>query len=531
MLSRLLFYLLLTVSQSVYSQKILVPYRVGNMFGLADTAGNMVLVPGYDHITVKKRTPNGYFIADKAGKTTLLYENKEIIANSDYSEFEVFRNKFISAFRTGLSYDFEPTLKNSAADQQERSYQSLFSINGVNIYPANFKNFNIIDTLEWSLKNRKQSRYAIFVAKNMENKCSLFTFDCDEQQISQWICTDYYRIGLTGRINGRRVLMVQQNKWDDEKEFTLAFVKGKFILEPALKKSKGSSGSPNNDGVDMPYGKRMSGLTVPSNSGDQIQAKFKWVNNEIQFIRTPDMENENQFAKIVLPVIPDTMEIINYYNVVTNRAHKQIVLLNFVRYKMGNKYGLVFTDSISTKPLYDSVLHLSYSRGEEEEHCFLVGIKDNETGRLKFGTIDAYGKEVIPVMYESIDFGSFDKNSLSQTIYYKKWIIKKDGLYGFISSKGQLLLENKYDTIYENKLRFQHFSDRFLVIKKGDKYGALINWYSDKPTICEAFSIKKIGYYIEDYQGINGLLLLGLLNNDNSSFCFAKTNGFLFYKE
>jgi len=535
MLPKILFCLLIAISQNVYSQNVLVPFRVGNLYGLSDWNGNLKLQPKYDVLTIKKHMPVGYFVGSNGQKNSLLFGTKEIISNSDYNEFKVFRNKFISAFRTGLSYDFEQTLSNSKEDQNKRSYQSLFSISGVNVYPANFKNFDIIDTLEWSLKNKKQFRYAIFVSKNFENKCSLFAYDCDEQRISQWICKDYYRIGETGRSNGKRIIMVQENKWDAETEYTIKFINNNFTLE-LKSKTKGRYGSPynRNEGVDMPFGGIGESLAAESSHDNEIQAKFEWLNNEMVFFLTPNSNSniERSKTKITLPIKADTMEIFDYYYRSNNeKSGNQLVLLNFIRYKIANKYGLVFTDSILTKPFYDSVLHLQIGGRQYEEHYFLVGIKDPATGKLKYGTIDANGKEVIPIIYESIDFGEVRKYSISQMIYYKKWKVKKDGQYGFISVQGKELLATKYDTIYESKLRYQHFSDRCIILKKGEQYGALLNWYSDNPIISEPFSTKKIGYYIEDYQGQKGLMLLGLVNDNGSYFCLAKTNGFLFYKE
>ena len=90
---------LIFISLNAFSQeKMFVPFRVGSKFGFADLKGNMIIPAEYDYPILRQRYPKGFFCAQKNDKTTtVIFNNKIIIQDSECSDFEIDENKFISA--------------------------------------------------------------------------------------------------------------------------------------------------------------------------------------------------------------------------------------------------------------------------------------------------------------------------------------------------------------------------------------------------------------------------------------------------
>lgn len=53
--------ILLCIWQGAGAQEILVPYKTGNRWGLADLQGKLVVPTNYDWISIGKDYPGGYF--------------------------------------------------------------------------------------------------------------------------------------------------------------------------------------------------------------------------------------------------------------------------------------------------------------------------------------------------------------------------------------------------------------------------------------------------------------------------------------
>src|SRR5688572_27921332 len=75
----------------------------------------------------------------------------------------------------------------------------------------------------------------------------------------------------------------------------------------------------------------------------------------------------------------------------------------------------------------------------------------------KWGTVDAYNKQIIPPQYDSI----FTTNSLATPFF-----VRQNNKYGSISGTGQVLIPVQYDSLCEDGLLF-------FLAKKGDYWGIL----------------------------------------------------------
>lgn len=129
-MKKLLIVLLLICFNNIYSQSVLVPYRVGDKFGFADLKGNMIIPAEYDYPLLRQRYPKGFFCADKKGKTTVISDNKIIIQDSECSNFDNYKNKFIAAKKEkvyGESKSFK-TKEELLNYEKRRAYFSLFNL-------------------------------------------------------------------------------------------------------------------------------------------------------------------------------------------------------------------------------------------------------------------------------------------------------------------------------------------------------------------------------------------------------------------
>jgi hypothetical protein len=112
---------------------------------------------------------------------------------------------------------------------------------------------------------------------------------------------------------------------------------------------------------------------------------------------------------------------------------------------------------------------------------------------------------------------------------------KKDGKYGYISAKDSIILKAEYDEIKQNDSENMYFENNFKILKKGDKYGAIVGYGKNKVIVEPKFP-KKPAYYINDYQGIKGKILFGLTEEGTEEengefFCYGDESGNVFYRE
>ena len=147
---------------------------------------------------------------------------------------------------------------------------------------------------------------------------------------------------------------------------------------------------------------------------------------------------------------------------------------NVLTYKKDGLYGLIDCNGkVITKNEYDSIENLKPTEGK-----FLV----SKNG--KYGVIDANGNELVNVEYDNI---TSDEYFTEEDGYKKSGFIvsnkTEDGYqYGYISYKGKMILENKYNEI--NRVPNKENDDIYLITAENGKYGV---FNSKKNTIENEF--------------------------------------------
>ncbi len=121
------------------------------------------------------------------------------------------------------------------------------------------------------------------------------------------------------------------------------------------------------------------------------------------------------------------------------------------------------TGKIIVEPVYEQITN--FENVYAAQYGFAEVIKNG-----KIGFIDHTGKEIVPTVYESIE-GDFLQNYQNSKAIFK---VQKDGLYGYINSKGQSVLTPKYT-------RIEHFEEIFVAqnskgvaaVQEGSKHGGI----------------------------------------------------------
>jgi len=553
-----LFICLLTVGFAI-SQDVLVPYRIGDKFGLSTIEGKMVMPAKYDRILMGRNFPIPYY-GFKIGKSEgIVLNKKEIINDSNYVDFGIFERKFIiGEFNRGRG------LKGN----------SLFSIDGKNVYPENFNYVRALDSMGISKKDPRRAKYALFYCDLMNNKKGLFAFDIDKQEISKWLLKDYIKIKIDktpytyfenyNNTSSYKSIKLYVRAYKDEygKEESLYFdlENNEVVLKPTQKPTntntkKGNTGNGDTYGMGSNRGRNddlaMSDeMVVPPRNEDMIEMGLNKMRNPITynynkfiirrdsiFLQTRDEKYKTTIKFINLPYTYDSIKVemcsFNYYN---NDSSKYTYLENVLHFISKGKHGVLFTDSLILKPIYDELLALrTNSNNSSEKLSFLAGVKNNPQENMQYGTINMYGKPIIPFMYDSIDAGvSSFSTAKRQFVNYcnNTWKVTKNKQKGLISPNGKIILPIIYDELNNNTFGYNSYEkgrENFWRLIKNKKHGMYCP-DDNRIGLLEPIFPKQIGYYLPDFRGQKGLTILGIIDDKNQPFCYARKDGFMYYK-
>jgi hypothetical protein len=173
-----IFLLMMTVSG--YSQKVFVPYRVGDKFGIADEQGSLVLQPAYDILETFYDAPQlmtGFKIKDNVALSSLIYKNKVILQDQPYNAYYD-HNDLIIAVQYFVKGSRVPALN---SDVNVRYF--LFNLFGKQLLEGDHDHINVYDDLD----REKVMNEVLIGAYDMQERFSLFIYDRKLKKISKTI--------------------------------------------------------------------------------------------------------------------------------------------------------------------------------------------------------------------------------------------------------------------------------------------------------------------------------------------------------
>lgn len=554
------------IVQACSAQKMLVPYRSGKMFGLSDDNGRMIITPQFDRVqwlqgdwfsTAKdveikdtlEVSPGRTVIRNngKGNLTGLVHSTAVILKDEPFEYYEIIANKCIVA-------TYERRV-NSLTKEQFKKYGDLgkcyclFNLQGKNLYPANFRRIEKIDTAGISSRDKKSGRYILFTAVHTDDKRSLFVFDADRQEISDWLIKDAVRLSADRhRESDKQIQLTIINERHVESRPILDYSSGKFLLRAAPPSTKREEQeekvlSPMNISdydavVEVPV--------IPGSDRYNKPVKFTPYHIMIRDTLYYLTSYEDRQHPIILP--PGGKVILTEPRGVTQ--YQPVIV------KSNNHFYIVKED----KPgaiAYDSLIYFGSN--------FLAWKTIN--GQMRAGVINAGDSAIVPFEYDSVyaNIRSFNlennnpgvtthnyhpvlreadsKYSSSTTYPYKRQqsnfiTVFKNGKCGVVDVSGNIILPVEYELIGKNNL--QHSKPReddFILLKQHGRYGmGLLQYNREKKRtdiiIAAAPAFEYIpGFFYPDYYGIKDYLLIGLYDEQYKFKGFVSDKGKVFYKD
>lgn len=227
-----------------------------------------------------------------------------------------------------------------------------------------------------------------------------------------------------------------------------------------------------------------------------IEAKYKdiFIPNQSKdvFIAYIDDDNYKILNKDGEEIFKDFEEI-TYLE--TSEPTELVLEKNVLRYKENNMYGLVdLNENKITDAIYEKVGSLTNKPGN------IIVKKDG-----LFGVINSKGEEVIPIKYNSITGDDFCLEAYGYALSGYIVSVKTNTgiMYGYIDYNGKEILKTEYETI-SRVLEYDDKDDIYLVVRNNGKKGVFKNGkqiidfnyqsinYSDKANV---FIVEKTGKY------------------------------------
>ena len=525
---------------------ILVPYRgAKGLFGLANLNGKLLMPASYSRI---EPIGKGYFkfVSGAAGRETftgVLQGTKVIIANSKHEQFFLAEEGLIVASEnTYIS-------KNS----------NFYNLKGEKLFEENLQKSKLLRFGSNKLMGEKSPFIALLV-EDYNNRVSLVVYDCKQQKLQEPILKNVYHFDLD-RNNSAGLVMACT--YLDEKGASFHDI---IYYDPKLKKlvkENFLSHVPKDDVTDDPGGAVIGSLDVVDD-GDREVVEERIEMNKPNYIRSAKPINKRAYF-----TRKKDGNAIDYNNKALAIAPNEQLFfalpydgtqqIDPLVYHKNNKWGLVFSDTFRTEPIYDSIIYLKgMGQNYKEVYYYLVGVIDEISGLMKYGILNDMGVGIIPIVYHKllpdllqIDIDEQNDSSFfvwkSPRIYANGRVLvfqlqpnalllaEQNGKQGIINLQGEVVMPFLYDKIWKNTLEFLRSYEvitDFMVYQMGNNYGVFyFNRNGEVRKKTDAVFDKIPVYVYKNYMGVYDLDIYSLATANVHNYYFANAKGFKYCKE
>lgn len=543
---------------SILAQEIAIPYRDGNLWGICNETGTILIEPKFDKLEFDGSSiydKHDLLISYKNGLKGLLVNGKEILA-PNYN--------FVYA-----SDGFITTSSNENGNTDD-----VISFDGVSIFKKPIA--YIISS------GRIVGNYNLYHVMHHDLSESLLVFDNKSKKMIQTLYENYYSISKNGRqiYPENYTFMLKKAKNDDLSSETWDFSKfpfkkttyknsvddEKYYVEQFVRKAKKNRSENYSDGSGNSYGtgtEYSSGseevveevgiregryddvaISEPNNSNsERIKAKtisYNYTIKKDKIVLQKTINNVNEkpvVEEIQTNFNPKTSQLKSYYHS-KKEDETTINYSNYLIYKNKNKSAIIFPESAQNVIYFDSITpiirEIQDSSFKNKEIIFVVGNK-NKNSILKFGLYSNVRNLVSKVIYDEIKqtvLPSYNQISIFQT--------KINNKFGFIQADGKTIVMPKYDELKElNSTKYNY--EKMIQTKVENQYGLLFS-NNNSIIFIEAFSPYQIQDVIKSYPEQSSqilpeqkvmakrIALLKLKDNAGKFVGYAATNGQLFFK-
>lgn len=541
---------------SILAQEIAIPYRDGNLWGICNETGKILIEPKFDKLEFDGSSiydKHDLLISYKNGLKGLLVNGKEILA-PNYN--------FVYA-----SDGFITTSSNENGNTDD-----VISFDGVSIFKKPIA--YIISS------GRIVGNYNLYHVMHHDLSESLLVFDNKSKKMIQTLYENYYSISKNGRQTypENYTFMLKKAKNDDLSSETWDFSKfpfkkttynnsvddEKYYVEQFVRKAKKNRSENYSGGSGNSYGTGYSSgseevveevgiregryddvvISEPNNSNsERIKAKtisYNYTIKKDKIVLQKTINNVNEkpvVEEIQTNFNPKTSQLKSYYHS-KKEDETTINYSNYLIYKNKNKSAIIFPESAQNIIYFDSITpiirEIQDASFKNKEIIFVVGNK-NKNGILKFGLYSNVRNLVSKVIYDEIKqtvLPSYNQISIFQT--------KINNKFGFIQADGKTIVMPKYDELKElNSTKYNY--EKMIQTKVENQYGLLFS-NNNSIIFIEAFSPYQIQDVIKSYPEQSSqilpeqkvmakrIALLKLKDNAGKFVGYAATNGQLFFK-
>jgi hypothetical protein len=552
--SRLSFLLLISLFPgfAFAQQTILVPYRVGNLFGLSDVNGKMVLSARYAHVEpigvgvfkfISTNSSKNALGSDQnlKAKTGVIVGTKELISNSTHNHF------------TYLEQGIIVGSENSYTSQNSNFY----SLSGEKLLNENVSNFKLIVS-----PNAKPNDCKIAIlAKHKAGGVSIFIFDTKKQKLLAPLIDNVSNFKIEENASDHSFICSYLDKNNSYMRDVIYYdeASGEHLRMPytVVHQSENAQdeeevylmADPNGMEVDGDDGGMDMSIPMPeaepgySDNTGKLPSYFERINDQtIHF-----------GGKEIKIAANEKVYFTNAY-----RSTYQTIPLLFYN---GSQYGLLLSDNLRSEELYDTLIYLHNQYQDYDNPAvfnFLAGKKD-KNGTWRYGILQENGKPIIPLQYDQISISfkeleyeleeadkpgkfvlkdqniySVDANLCLQNYLNGMYIVKKNGKYGLLNAKNEILLPVEQDQIWKNKVNFistYPIGDNLYCYQKENKYAAFIIHSGKGIYKNTGVMFTKIPLFVyENYMNQSGLDIYSLADEGSLRFCLASSKGITYYK-
>ena len=541
---------------SILAQEIAIPYRDGNLWGICNETGKILIEPKFDKLEFDGSSiydKHDLLISYKNGLKGLLVNGKEILA-PNYN--------FVYA-----SDGFITTSSNENGNTDD-----VISFDGVSIFKKPIA--YIISS------GRIVGNCNLYHVMHHDLSESLLVFDNKSKKMIQTLYENYYSISKNGRQTypENYTFMLKKAKNDDLSSETWDFSKfpfkkttynnsvddEKYYVEQFVIRAKKNRSENYSDGSGNSYGTGYSSgseevveevgiregryddvaISEPNNSNsERIKAKtisYNYTIKKDKIVLQKTINNVNEkpvVEEIQTNFNPKTSQLKSYYHS-KKEDETTINFSNYLIYKNKNKSAIIFPESAQNVIYFDSITpiirEIQDASFKNKEIIFVVGNK-NKNGILKFGLYSNVRNLVSKVIYDEIKqtvLPSYNQISIFQT--------KINNKFGFIQADGKTIVMPKYDELKElNSTKYNY--EKMIQTKVENQYGLLFS-NNNSIIFIEAFSPYQIQDVIKSYPEQSSqilpeqkvmakrIALLKLKDNAGKFVGYAATNGQLFFK-
>ena len=533
------------------AQEMRIPFRVGDKFGLSDKNGHLKVPADYKKVIV---LGNGFFLTEnprvdtiknylgeKKAKlvtvTGLLYQDKAIIKDQAYREFRFYENnELIVGFEN--QYHPDHMLFNTRGEQ-------LLEVRAIKV---DFNNSRYTDDLGLVNEN-----LTLITADYSQNISCLGVYDKRQKKITKWFLEFVHHYNPKRTIKGTNVLPFSYvNKENVFVEKCLAYnnlSKTFELIDLAQSNKPQYKRTTNSKPIHSYQDEKVIDIDVDYATGGSSSPEYK--KRRTEFIITND--TTISFEKDKIEHIPG----MTYQKI---RKYQKNPLI----YRLNGKRGIIFSDKKRTEPVYDSLFYISSVRdfgAHDDQYFYISGKKERGSEQMSFTILDEFGENYISEKFDRIHNFTpqiemkYDSDKNGKTIrsiiirkeeeyftpHRKSFVLFKEFIYGFkngkrfwINLKTKEITPLNYDEIYLNgfgNLFPIPMEKESYIIKKNEKYAISKTKNPDQDFLDHKFVFSKVpSSYFPNYNSEKGFNLVALLK-DGGFFCFAREDGFLYYRE